>query len=107
MPIYEYFCKQCKITVGLYRPINECNKGAICGQCMKPMKKIFSAYAAVPFKSQDLNLTITDRRTGDEKILKAGNRQQLTDAINRYNDTPEASKTGKVAVLEKLSRREI
>ena len=34
------------------------------------------------------------------------NSSELKDHINRYNDSHQAQKTGKVAVYEKLSKRE-
>lgn len=107
MPIYEFACNKCRVVIGEIRNIQDSDKPMKCSLCGKRMRKIFSQTAAHVFKAQDLNLTITDRNTGNEKVLHAGNKRQLFDAINRYNDTPEAAKTGKVAVFEKLSVREV
>ena len=107
MPIYEYECKKCKIIVGEYKKLEEYRDTIKCSQCGKRMKRVFSVHQVRNFEAQPLNLTITDRKTGDETQLVARNKQGLTDAINRYNDTPEAARTGKVAVLEQLAGREV
>ena len=98
MPIYEFYCNKCKSTIGEFMKIEDHDRPQKCGHCGKKMKRIFSVHNVHNFIAQDLNVTITDRKTGDEKILHAGSRQDLKDAINRYNDTPEAAKTGRVAV---------
>ena len=90
----------------MYAPMKEWNKKRKCDECGRTMKKLLSVHQARAFVEQDLNVALTDRKTGDEKVLHARNRQDVKDAINRYNDTPEASKTGKISQVEILSQRE-
>ncbi len=89
----------------MYAPVRDWNKRQKC-ECGRTMKKILSVHEARAFVEQNLNVTITDRKTGNEKILHANNRQEVKDAINRYNDTPDASRTGKISQVEILSQRE-
>ena len=107
MPIYEYHCNKCKRTVGMYAPIREYNKKRKCQECGKIMTKIYSIAHPRPFVEQLLNVTITDRKTGDENMIVARKKQDITDAINKYNDTPEAAKTGKISQVEILQGREL
>ena len=51
------------------------------------------------FKPQTVGATLTDK-DGNDVNQFVRNKGELTDAINRFNDTERASKTGKVAVLE-------
>jgi hypothetical protein len=59
------------------------------------MKPILSFANIKSFKPQ-----IIDLIDEEEKPIFVRNRMELTDEIKRYNDTKQASKTGKVAILE-------
>jgi putative FmdB family regulatory protein len=52
MPIYEYFCPQCKLKFELLRPISQVNEAAPCPQCHNDAERSFSTFAAVS-KSAD------------------------------------------------------
>lgn len=51
------------------------------------------------FEPQVVGATITDE-SGNDINQFVRNKSELVDAINRYNDTSRASKTGKVALYE-------
>lgn len=51
------------------------------------------------FKSQFVGATTIDK-DGNDVTPYVRNKQELTDAINRHNDSERASKTGRVAILE-------
>jgi putative FmdB family regulatory protein len=96
MPIYEFECQVCKKKLELYLKVDECGQNLYCPECVQvKLTKIISKPIVRSFKPQTLDI-IDD----NEKPMHASNKQELTDAINRYNDSKWANKSGKVAVLE-------
>jgi putative FmdB family regulatory protein len=45
MPIYEYFCPECKSKFELLRLMNEANADAACPACKTPSSKTLSKFA--------------------------------------------------------------
>lgn len=45
MPIYEYFCPDCNSRFELLRPLDKASEKALCPQCKKSVRRIFSAFA--------------------------------------------------------------
>jgi putative FmdB family regulatory protein len=99
MPIYEHECPNCGLKMEVYRNISECNDVIICTSCGSKCNKLISKMNVHVFESQVIGATLTDKDGNDvNQFVK--NKSELTDAINRYNDTKRASMTGKVAILE-------
>jgi putative FmdB family regulatory protein len=42
MPVYEYFCQDCKNKFELLRPFSRSNEGADCPRCRKKADRIIS-----------------------------------------------------------------
>jgi len=99
MPLYEYKCEKCGLTHDRYCKIKESENQFICSFCGDFMRKVISPMNVRSFKPQFVGATLTDKDGGDVNQY-VRNKQELTDAINRYNDTERASKTGRVAILE-------
>lgn len=99
MPLYDYVCRECgKIHVELHK-INEWKSVRKCPFCGADSKQVLSPINISSFTPQTVDATLTDKEGNDVNQF-VRNKQELTDAINKYNDTERASKTGKVAVLE-------
>jgi len=47
MPIYEYFCTNCKKKFELIRPLSQADADALCAACGGKSKRILSRFAAV------------------------------------------------------------
>jgi|GEM_PF-497655 len=106
MPIYQYECNKCGRSIERYRNISECDDPVVCLICNSNAKRVFSVHNVRAFNAQIVGATLTGK-DGEDINQYVRNRQELTDAINRYNDTERASKTGKLAILEQLQRREL
>ena len=46
MPIYEYFCINCKTEFELVRPFSEADKGAVCPKCHSAARKLVSSFGS-------------------------------------------------------------
>lgn len=46
MPIYEYFCSQCKLKFELMRPVSYAGENASCPQCHSESRRVFSPFVA-------------------------------------------------------------
>ncbi len=46
MPIYEYWCPQCRREFELTRPMSEADKPATCPQCGGQAQKLVSGFAS-------------------------------------------------------------
>ncbi len=101
MPIYQFKCNVCNKLIDRYLPLSEWNVEQQCELCGSNMNKVFSASEIRSFKPQIIDLV--DEK---EKPIYVRNSSELRDSIKRYNDTPQAQKTGKVAILEQLKGRE-
>lgn len=100
MPLYEYICKDCKRIHSVVLKIDEWKDTAGCPFCGSITKQVISSPLVIrSFKPQVVGATLTSV-DGDDVNQYVRNKQELTDAVNRYNDTERASRTGKVAVLE-------
>lgn len=99
MPLYEYECPKCGTTHNRIRAVEDCNAVTICPHCRCRMTKLFSVCSMKVFKSQFVGATTIDK-DGNDVTPYVRNKQELTDAINRHNDSERASKTGRVAILE-------
>ena len=45
MPIYEYFCSDCKSSFELLRPLSQADQEADCPHCHKPARRKLSTFA--------------------------------------------------------------
>lgn len=99
MPLYEYLCESCGKVHGELCKVSEWEKIKECPFCNGNSKQIISSVNISSFKSQIVGATLTDK-DGNDVNQYVRNKGELTDAVNRYNDTERASKTGKVAILE-------
>jgi len=88
MPLYDFKCDKCgKKKLDVLLPIKASDIVCKCGETMGrifPLPK-----AKKPFVPQQI----------DDGVF-ARNMSDVRDHIKRYNDTEQASKTGKIAVLE-------
>mgnify|MGYP003681891013 CR=1 FL=1 len=46
MPIYEYFCPNCKLKFELLCPLSRLNEIASCPRCRNGAKRVFSSFAS-------------------------------------------------------------
>ncbi|PIR02398.1 MAG: hypothetical protein CO031_01390 [Candidatus Nealsonbacteria bacterium CG_4_9_14_0_2_um_filter_37_38] len=46
MPIYEYFCLNCKHKFELMRPMSQASNPALCPSCGNSVERIFSTFSA-------------------------------------------------------------
>ena len=46
MPIYEYFCTDCKLKFEEMRPISKATEAASCPRCHKSAKRVLSTFAS-------------------------------------------------------------
>ncbi len=99
MPIYEYECKSCGLIHEHYCNVSEFERERRCIFCEGIAKVILSLSSVHVFKPQVVGASLTGK-DGEDINPFVHNKQELTDAINKYNDTERASKTGKVAILE-------
>jgi putative FmdB family regulatory protein len=99
MPIYEYKCDECGTIHEHYCKITEYSETNSCPICNSICRKILSNTAIHVFKPQIVGASITGK-DGEDINPYVRNKQELTDAINKYNDTERASKTGRVAILD-------
>ena len=99
MPIYEFKCEKCGVIQDVYRKVVERDNDSICPRCENKQKRLISKLTTRVFEPQTVGATLTDK-DGNDINPYVRNKQELTDAINKYNDTERASKTGKVAILE-------
>ena len=90
MPLYEYECKSCNSVFDMVRSIHEDVIYSYCPKCHALCFKILSKPNMHIFKPQNVNI--------DDSAPFVRNRQELTDAVNKFNDTEIASVHGKVAV---------
>ena len=59
MPIYEYYCPQCKSKFEQMRSINNCDKDAACPVCGTNSKKAFSRFASFSKNSSGISSPIS------------------------------------------------
>lgn len=97
--LYEYECNWCGNNTEVIGSVDDYNKTVVCPSCRNVMKRIISPVSVRSFIPQTVGATITDK-DGNDVNQFVRNKGELTDAINRYNDTERASKTGRVAVLD-------
>jgi predicted nucleic acid-binding Zn ribbon protein len=96
MPLYDFICDVCgeKQNDRYFSPSDIQN--VFCNGCGNLMTKLFPMNTqAIVFKPQMIDDGVFVR-----------NSMELKDHIKRYNDSHQAQKTGKIAVFEKLSKRE-
>lgn len=53
MPIYEYFCPECRATFEKLRPISSSDAEVTCPRCGSPVKRMVSLMAAVGRSGED------------------------------------------------------
>lgn len=96
MPLYDYDCEICGSKEdNVFHSVSECGNERICPLCGEKMRRIIKAHHVRVFVPQFVD---------DGAYVR--NKQELKDHINRYNDSHQAQKTGKIAVFEQLSGRE-
>jgi len=81
MPIYEYYCHNCNITFS--RLVDKDEDFSDCPYCNLDTKKVPSICNSMTFKPTEEGET---------------SRHVVTDQIKEYNDSEQASKTGKVRI---------
>jgi len=93
MPIYEFKCTKCGKVFERIMPVYSYrNSGAIC-DCGDVALRQISAHRVRSFNPQFVE-DIQD------KPVYVRNKQELTDAVNKFNDSELASKQGKVRRYE-------
>ena len=92
MPIYEYRCTKCKHQFEVYEKINS-DGWQNCPKCKGIGIRVLSAPVVKSFNPQSID-DIQD------KPVYVKNKQEVTDAVNKFNDSELASKQGKVRVYE-------
>ncbi len=55
MPIYEYFCSDCKSKFELLRPMSRANEAVSCPRCQQSAERILSIFAS--FSRDESGLT--------------------------------------------------
>jgi putative FmdB family regulatory protein len=58
MPIYEYFCPNCKLKFELLRPLSQSNETASCPHCHNGTERIFSSFASFSKSSEGVSTPI-------------------------------------------------
>jgi putative FmdB family regulatory protein len=53
MPIYEYWCRECKAQFEKLRPMGSSDREVSCPRCGSPVKKMLSVVAAVGRASEE------------------------------------------------------
>ncbi|MFB0557094.1 MAG: zinc ribbon domain-containing protein, partial [Dehalococcoidia bacterium] len=53
MPIYEYFCPNCKLKFELLRPLSQSDKIASCPHCHTNAKRMLSSFASPSKETED------------------------------------------------------
>ena len=95
MPLYDFKCDKCgkkveDVLMPIYDNFGEEIKEYACIKCGVKMRKLFPlAKAKKMFIPQQI----------DDGVF-ARNMSDVRDHIKRYNDSEQASKTGKIAILE-------
>ena len=92
MPLYSFYCKHCEITTDEIFSIHEESDYIHCPECSRLAFKIISKPNIKIFKTQILE------HLQDSNAPLVRNQQDVTDAINRFNDTQFADQHGKAAV---------
>ena len=98
-PVYEFECEECGLVQDKYCKVEERNESVICPLCGNIQKRILSKMSVRVFNPQVVSATLTDK-DGNDVNQYVRNKRELTDAVNKYNDSMRASTTGKIAVLE-------
>lgn len=91
MPLYEYKCNSCKHEFEQFGHVDD--KLTICPECGMTGTRQLSKPNVHVFVAQHV------RDIQDSNPPYVRNRQELTDAVNRFNDTELASKQGKIAAF--------
>ena len=95
MPMYEYECTLCGGIFEHIKPFGECYTVCVFCGCAR-VKKLISAPAIIEKFDPYMETDIYD------KPIKIRTKQDLRDAVAKYNDGEWASKTGKLAVLDRI-----
>ena len=100
IPIYEYRCDHCGNEFEVIG--NFTMESAVCPFCeFVTLHKIMSALGRIEGFDPYLETDITD------KPIYIRHKQDLKDAIAKYNDGEEASKTGKLAVYDTIKSNKV
>ena len=91
MPLYDYKCPSCDFVFERVGMIDE--DRAKCPECDGLAKRQISRFNVHVFVSQHV------RDIQDANPPYVRNRQELRDAVNRFNDTELASKQGRIAAF--------
>lgn len=92
MPLYSFKCNKCDIITDEIFSIHENSEYIHCPECSSLAFKILTKPNIKVFKSQVLE------HLQDTNPPLVRNQQDVTDAINRFNDTQFADQHGKAAV---------
>jgi len=60
MPIYEYFCPNCKLKFELLRPLSQSNKTALCPYCHSGAERIFFSFASFSKSSEGVSTRLVE-----------------------------------------------
>jgi putative FmdB family regulatory protein len=91
MPLYDFRCKTCDFEFERIMSVHD--EYVKCPECNGLSFKAISKPNIKVFRPQFLE------HLQHENVPYVRNRQEVTDAINRYNDGELASKQGKLSVM--------
>jgi putative FmdB family regulatory protein len=90
MPIYEFKCIKCGRVQEYYLKPHEIKKKRRCDMCFGKLAQVFSVFTPKTYNEDCV-------RDLQHEPVRIGRKQDITDAINRFNDSELASKQGKVS----------
>ena len=99
MPLFDFRCTACNNVTEHYLPLQNTDDPISCKICGSPKQKMLPFTYCRNFEAQ----VVTD--IGDKPVY-VRNKQELTDAINRFNDSHLAHQHGKARIYEKLHKKE-
>jgi putative FmdB family regulatory protein len=90
MPIYEFKCIKCGKKHEYFLKPFELKKKRRCESCFSKMAQVFSVFTPKTYREDCL-------RDLQHDPVRVGRKQDITDAINKFNDSEFASKHGRVS----------
>lgn len=96
MPLYEFECK-CGYIFEEFRKLELYEQEIKCKQCGGLAQLVLKPLRVKMFKTQELHGVNIGK---EYKPTIVRNKQDVVDAMNRFNDSEIASKQGKVTIAE-------
>lgn len=100
MPLFDFKCEVCNDVSEHYLPLSNTGDVIHCKTCGNRKHKMLPFTHCRNFEAQFVENI-------DDKPVYVRNRQELKDAVNRFNDSHLAAQHGRVRIYEKLSKREV